>query len=156
MTECGCGQLGVILDLVEDLARDHDRTGCRESLDASGDVDPVAVNAVLVSDDVADVESDPDGDRRFLLECLLGGDSGRHCVDGAPEDAESPVPVELDNLTAVFLDRLAERVAMSVADTLGPMLVVLHQSRKTYHVRKHDGRKLSHRLCPEGMNRNEN
>ena len=117
--------------------------------DASGDVDPVAVYAVLVPDDITDVESDPDGDRRVLLECLLGGDGGRNCVYGAPENAEGPVSIELHDLTTVLFDRLAERVAMSVADALGPMLVILHQGREAYHVRKHDGRKLSHR-CVRG------
>ena len=149
-TECGRRKFWVILDLVEDLARDHDRTGYRESFDTSGNVDPVAVYAVLVSDDVADVESDSDGDRRLLLECLLRRDSGRNAVDGASEDAERPVAVELNDLTAVFFDRLAEGVAMPVTDALGPVLVVLHQGREAHHVRKHDGRKLSHRSCPQG------
>jgi hypothetical protein len=74
----------------------------------------------------------------------LCGDGGVDPLDGAAEDAEGSVTIELDNLPAVLFDGLAERVPMTVADALSPMLILLHQGREAHHVGEHDGRESSH------------
>ena len=97
----------MVLELLIDPARDEHRSRNRKSLHASGDVHTVAVHAVLVVNDVADVEADPDGDRGGRPELSLDVDGGVYRLYGARKDAKGSVAVELDDLTLVGFNALA-------------------------------------------------
>ena len=134
----------MVLELLVDPARDEHRSGSRKPLHASGDVHAVAVHTVLVVDDVADVEADPDRDRGVHLEATLDVDGGVHRLYRARKDAEGSVAVELDDLTLVCFDALAEHRAVTIPQRGGPYLVLLHEGRVAHHVREHDRRESSH------------
>ena len=96
----------MVLEFLVDPARDEHRSRNRKTLYPGGDVDTVAVYAVLVVDDVADVEADPNGDGRIQLEATLDVDGGVHRLYRARKDTEGSVAVELDDLTLVRFDAL--------------------------------------------------
>ena len=96
----------MVLELLVDPARDEHRSRNRKPLHPGGDVDTVAVHAVLVVDDVADMEADPDGDGWVQLEATLDVDGGVHRLYRARKDTDGSVAVELDDLTLVGFDAL--------------------------------------------------
>ena len=96
----------MVLELLVNPARDEHRSRNRKPLHPGGDVDTVAVYAVLVVDDVADVEADPDGDGWVHPEVALDVDGGVHRLYRARKDTEGSVAVELDDLTLVRFDAL--------------------------------------------------
>ena len=97
----------MVLEFLVDPARDEHRSRNRKPLHPGGDVDTVAVHAVLVVDDVADVEADPHGNGGVQPEVTLDVDGGVHRLYRARKDTEGAVAVELDDLTLVRLDALA-------------------------------------------------
>ena len=96
----------MVLELLVDSTRDEHRSRNSKPLHAGGDVDTVAVHAVLVVDDVADVESDPDGDGGVQPEATLDVDGGVHRLYRARKHTEGSVAIELDDLTLVGFDAL--------------------------------------------------
>src|SRR5580658_7646671 len=78
------------LDLLIGLVRKADRTRLRQRLDASGNIDAVAVNFASVNNDVADVDADAEfdpalfrDDRVTLGHLLLYLDGALGCIDRA-------------------------------------------------------------------------
>jgi hypothetical protein len=85
--------------LVPDGCGDTDRPGLGESLDASGDVDPLSVDLIAVHHDVTEMDTDaklhaPVGGtlRVAGLERALDLDGGAYGVESAGELSEEVVP----------------------------------------------------------------
>jgi len=97
----------MVLEFLMNHARDEHRSRNRQLLHAGDDVDTVAVHTVLIVDDIADVEADPDGDGRVKPEATLDVDSGVHRLHCARKHTEGSVALELDDLTLVGFDALA-------------------------------------------------
>src|SRR5665213_3732366 len=86
-----------------------DRAGLRDPLEASRDIDAVAENVVVIDDDVADMNADPEVDPRWLrhaaiLFChaMLNFDRAADRIDRAGEFDQYAVTGGLDDTPAMF------------------------------------------------------
>ena len=127
-------QLG--FDLVEDLARNADTAGLGEPLQTRRDVDAVAVDVVVLDDDVAEVNADPEGDATLLGngfvtfgDAPLDVDGALDRLDDARELDQNAVAHELDDAPVMPGDRgIDELFAVGVERGQRAGLVGFHQA----------------------------
>ena len=102
--------------LVENLARHRNAAGFRQRLEPSGDIDPVSINAGLVLEDIAEVDSDAK-EHHVCRQCAIAsfrtGLLHSHCAfdsaDGAREFGENAIAGRIDYLAAEPLGKRNER-----------------------------------------------
>ena len=95
---------------------DTDPPGCRQTFEPRRDIDAVAVDVLVVDDDVADVEPDPEFDPPFdrfigiaLGHLALDIDRAAHRIDNTGKLDEQPVAGGLDDAPAMLSDlRIAQ------------------------------------------------
>jgi hypothetical protein len=82
------------------------------------DVDAVAVEIVARDDHVAEIDADAENDAgvfrliaAFLLDNLADPDGAGHRIDDAGKHHQQPVPHQLDDAAAIFLDRRLDMLA---------------------------------------------
>src|SRR5690606_22323475 len=98
------------LQMVVGGARDDDNSGIGNALEASGDVDTVAIEvAVLFADHIAKIDAYAQADTLFLKRTcfvlhqgLLDRHSGGHCVDDTGKLAQHPVAGEFEYPAAML------------------------------------------------------
>ena len=157
------GQL--VLDLDADRRRDADTARLGERLEPCGDVDPVAVNVVVLDDDVAEVDADPERDapvlrhtRVALGQALLHLDRALHRLDHARELDQRAIAHQLDDAAVVLGDlRFDEFLAMRLERCERARLVGRHEPRVADHVRSQNRCQpaLHCRLLPAGRDQSQ-
>jgi len=143
--------LDLVPDLVEDIAGHADAAGVRQSLQARGNVDAVAVDVVAVDDDVADVDADAvddsalDGDLRVIfLDRGLQLDGEKHRVDHAGEFHQRAIAHQFDGAAAIGPGpRLDELRAVGFQGRQGAALVGAHEAAVPDHVGGEDRRQAA-------------
>src|SRR4051794_25829940 len=134
-------------NLLTHPTRDADPTRLGQALQPGGDVDAVAVDVVVLDDDVAGVDADAEadllvlGDARLALgHAALDGDGTGDRVDDAAELAQHAIAHELDNPAVVLgQEWLEELLAVRLEAGERAGLVMAHEPRVADHVRRQDG-----------------
>src|SRR4051794_888220 len=141
------------------VIRDADATGFRDPLKARGNIDAIAKDIVVVDDDIADVDTDPEFNPDTLRDVgVLHGhaalDLNRAAggIDGAGKLDQHSVAGSLDDATAMRGDywieqRLSERLQIGKR----AFLVTSHQTAVTGDIRRQDRCQSSfHALAAQG------
>ena len=147
----------LVLDLVVDIARDADAAGLGQLLQSRGNVHAVAIDVVVLDDDVADVDADPEHDAPVvgLIGLALGdarpGSRGAFDrVDHASELDQRTIAGELDDAAVMLGDlRLDEVLAQRFQACVRALLVGRHEPAIADDVRSQDrGQPALHRSRP--------
>ena len=125
----------LVSHLVVDLARNHDAAGLGERLQPRGHVDAVAINIVVVADDVADVDADAELDAPIgwhigiaFGHAALDFDGAAHSIDDADEFHQHAVAGGLDDAAPVLGDLgIDQFLAMRLELAKRAFLVDAHQ-----------------------------
>ena len=98
---------------------DHDPTGVCQPFQACGDIDPIAVDVIVFSDDVAEVDPDAEGDvlvrpkvRVLLAGALLNLDRAAHGLDDTGELRQEAGAGFLDERRAMCRGRRLDQIAI--------------------------------------------
>ena len=137
------GQRQLVLHVVAHGARDADAARLGQRLESRGDVHAVTVNVVILDDDVAEIDPDPEPDlpvRRHvpsaLRHALLQLDRAADGVDHTGELDQRAVAHELDDAAVVLGDlRLDEVPAQGLERGERARLVGRHEPRVADDVR---------------------
>ncbi len=131
------GELGIDFAayLSEHVLREADAAGFGDALEPCRDVDAVAVNITILGNDVAKIDTDPEGDLLFLRcpgvaldHCALHGQRAGDCLDDARELDQEAVAGRLDDAAAVVGDCGIDQVAaMRFEPGERAFLVLAHQ-----------------------------
>ena len=121
--------------LIVDIARNADATRLGERFQPRRHVDAVAINIVVVTDDVADIDShaepDPVLGRHLgiaLDHAALYVDGATHGVDDADKFHQHPIAGSLDDPTPVLCDfGINQFLAMRFQLSKGSLFVRAHQ-----------------------------
>ena len=127
-------------------ARDGDAARLAQLLEPGGDVDPVAVDASLLGEDVGEIDPDPKvdplGPRDVALafgDAALDGDRALDRIDHARELAQRIVAGEVDDPAAMLDDQRLEQLAparLEASERAG--IVTTHEPRIADHIRDQD------------------
>ena len=136
--------------MVEGGLGDADPAGIGEGLEPGGDVDPVAVDPVLLLDHVPQV--DPDAEQHLpvlgqlcvaRLQLLLHRHRALHRIHHAGELGQEVVPRRVHHPATVLLDEIGDDLLVGFEGLDGGGLVVLHEAAVTGHVGAEDGGELA-------------
>jgi hypothetical protein len=125
----------IVAHLIVDIARDHNATRLGERLQPRRHVDAVAIDIVVIADDVADIDSNAELDAalgRYLDIALdhpaLNVDGATNGVDDADKFHQHPVAGGLDDPTPVLGDfGINQFLAMRLQLSKGSLFVNAHQ-----------------------------
>ncbi|MEZ5865581.1 MAG: hypothetical protein R3D25_16485 [Geminicoccaceae bacterium] len=128
--------------MLVDVPRDQNAAGCGQRFQACGDVHAVAVDVVVVVDDVAEIDADAEPEALALgqmalarLEVALDGDGAIHGTDDARELDQRAVAHQLDDVAAMRLHgRLDHGGAQRPEAGMRAPLVGRHQPTVADHV----------------------
>src|SRR6185369_44248 len=129
------GERKLAVDLIEGGARQTDTAALGQAFETRGDVDAVAVEALTLDDDVAEVDADaeahPAGGRQLgvaRLELALDVDRALHGIHDARELRQHVVTGRVDDPPAVAGDRGGDHRAIRGDRAHGRHLVVAHEA----------------------------
>jgi hypothetical protein len=118
------GEVELVADMVVHRPRHADPAGLGQGFEAGGDVDAVAVDVVVVADDVAEIDADAEFDAPLgrhigvaLGHSLLHLDGAAHRIDDAGATS-IPSPVVLTTrprCSTIFGSASSRRIAFSAA-----------------------------------------
>jgi hypothetical protein len=125
----------LIAHLVVHYSRDAYTAWLGRRLETCRDVDAVAIDVVVIADDVADVEADAEQDspvrghlRVALHHSALNVDRAAYCVDNADEFNQHAVASRLHDATAVLDNlRVHESLAVTFEVPQSPFLIGAHE-----------------------------
>jgi hypothetical protein len=130
-------KIELVADLVAHDATDTDSARLGESFEPRRHVDPVAIDIVILDDDVAKIDADaelhaPLGGRISVAQghLALHLDRAAHRVDDAEEFDEQPIAGGFDDAAAVFLDLGVAQLAPNC----------LQRGERTFLIRAHQPR----------------
>jgi hypothetical protein len=134
------GQL--VADVVSHCPRDADPARLCERFEARRDIDAVAEDVVVLDDDVAEIDPDPEPDPAVLWHTGLAIDhrplelgGTAHSVNDAREFRQHPVAGRLDDAAGMLADlRVDELAAMRLEAFVRAFLVRTHQARVARHI----------------------
>jgi hypothetical protein len=128
--------------VVSHRPRDAEAAGIRQGFQSGRDIYAVPEDVVVLDNDVAEIDPDPEPDPAALghpglaidhCPLQVGGTADR--VDDAPEFREHPVAGRLDDATGMLADlRVDERAAMRLEAFVRAFLVRAHQARIARHI----------------------
>ena len=105
------GEVELVADLVAHDAADADPAGLGQGFEPCGDIDAVAVDVVLIADDVAEIDADAELDPPLRRDggvahghLALHVDRAAHRIDDAAELHQQAVAGGLDDAAAMLLD----------------------------------------------------
>src|SRR5262249_1828595 len=141
----------LVAHLVAHDATHADAPWLRQSFEACRDVDAIAVDVLVVDDDVAHVQPDAELDaplRRHLGVALghfpLDIDGTPAGVDDAGKLAEDAIARRLDDASAVFRDlRIDDCASQALERSQRAFLVQAHQPRIAHDISGEDGRETT-------------
>jgi hypothetical protein len=135
-------EIELVAHLVAHDPADANAAGIRQGFEAGGDIDTVAVDVVLVDNDVAEIDPDAEPDAAVLghagfaiYHCplQLGGTADR--VHDAREFRQHAIAGILDDAPGMLADlRVDEFAAMRLEPLVGALLVHAHQARVACHI----------------------
>jgi hypothetical protein len=133
------------IDMLMHGAGDHDPARLGHTLQACGDVDPVAIDIVLRDDDVTKIDSDAISDAPRLIDIFvlfadsfLQFDCTLNRLHDARELHQKAIAHDLDDATAVFADRrLNDFGSLRLKTFEGSPFILLHQPREADDIRCH-------------------
>ena len=136
----------LVSHLVVDIARNHNAAGFGKRLQPGGHVDAVAINIVVVADDVADIDSDTELDAALSWyvgvtfgHTALDVDGAAHSIDNADEFHQHAVAGGFDDPAPVLGDLgVDEFLAMGLELAKRAFLVGAHQLAIAGYVARED------------------
>lgn len=146
-------KLGIELvpDVIVGGARDNDAARIGETLQAAGDVDPVAVDITALDNDITEIDAHTDVNSFSrchpviaLRHLPLDYNRAFHRIDDARKLGQESVAHEFEHSTVVPLDfRLEEFGPMRLEPRKRSLLVALHKCRVADRIGGKNGRKLA-------------
>ena len=136
------GQVGLVADLIEQLAGNADATGVRQRFDPGGQVHTVTHDVVSVDDDVSEIDTDAIANPELLgpfgFAAVDGGlqlDRTHNGIDGAGELSQQTIAQKLDHPAVECLDLGFDdiRAVLPVARN-GSCLVDFDEPAETDHI----------------------
>jgi len=142
-------QAQLVEHIVADRAADANAAGLRQRLQTRRDVDAVTKNIVVIDDDVADVDADPEVDallgrqtRIPLGHAALHVDRAAHRVDDAGELQQQSIAGSLDDPAVVLSDLGVDQLApVRFQGREGGAVIPAHEKGISDHVGRNDGGK---------------
>jgi len=111
LTQMLDGEIELVLDLVENVTSHTDATRLSQALEPRGHVDPVAVDVVVLDDDVANVDADSIDDPFFfgdigvtLADQVLDFDRTLDRLDSTGELDQNAIAHQFDDAPLTFSD----------------------------------------------------
>jgi hypothetical protein len=156
-----------VLDLLVDAARDEHLPRLGNTLETRGNVDAIAIDIIVLDDDIAEIDADPVLDslvarqgRVTSRHVLLDDDAATHGFDRTVEDRKETVAGRLDEPPVVFGNAGLNQIALdSLHARMRALLVELHEAAVTGDVTGDDRSKAPwrhrarrHILIPSGIN----
>src|SRR3984893_8784418 len=157
-------EVELVAHLVAHDPADADPAGLGQRLQPCGDIDPVAINVVLLDDDIAEIDADAEFDAPHLVNLdiaqrhlALQLDCTTHRIDDARDLGPQSITGRFDNAAAMLGD-LGVRyfAAQRRQDRVRAFLVLAHQPRIARDIGRQDRRQpaldaLDHRYILPAM-----
>jgi hypothetical protein len=141
-------EIDLVAHLVAHDPADADPARLGQRLQPRGDIDAVAVNVILLEDDVAKIDADAKLDAAFLGDAVIAQrhlalqfDRAAHCIDDARKLGQQPVAGSFDDATAMLGDLgVRHFAAQRRQGSVRALLVLAHQPRIAHDIGRQDRR----------------
>src|ERR1700730_15766274 len=155
-----------VANVVIDCIRNEHSTGVGQRFDPSSDINPVAIEVVVLDDHVAKIDANTELDAVIgsdtsvpLKQCLLHLDPAAYCINAARKFHQHAVPGGLHDLATMFGNFRIDKFAAESFETFKrAFLIRAHQPRISGHICGEDGSEtagLAHPISPVASRRPE-